>query len=243
MQKCDTIAKRKKKSKNKEYQRWMASWCKGTGRPPKSGPCSMDYHVCTDGYFRPGRKGGHGVIIRDNVGKPVVASAFTSTEAKSFLYHQVKALAVAVELAVEYSLEDIQLFCNAKHVARLVNSSIGSATGCTEHSSKHFDVICKRCMKDLTKSDYELVFPLLRSIAAAGPKFDVPLHVVKVPRDLNRAADYLAKNGEPGMEVLSPSGLPDELKEILCEDYVESDNYGLPCCTSPRWLWVVFRGW
>ncbi|KAI3919922.1 hypothetical protein MKW98_001178 [Papaver atlanticum] len=99
----------------------MDTWYKGIGRPLKSGPSLMDYFVCTDGYYRQGRKGGHGVIIRDNVGKPIVASAVASTEAVSFLYHQVQGVSRGVELAVEYSLRDIQLFCNAKHVARLVN--------------------------------------------------------------------------------------------------------------------------
>ncbi|KAI3912603.1 hypothetical protein MKW92_004172 [Papaver armeniacum] len=231
LQRCDKIAKKKKKkSKNKECQQWLASWCKGTGSPPKSGQFCLDYYVSTDGYFRPGRKGGHGVIIRDNSGKPVVASAFTSTEAKSFLYHHVKALAVGVEFAVEYSLEDIQLFCNEKYVARLVNSAIrSSVNGCTKHPKECFDVICKRCIKNSTKSDYKLVFPLLKYIAAALLDLVVPVHVEKVPRDLNRAADYLARNGAPGMEVLSPSGIPDALKEILCEDY-ESESYGLPVC-------------
>ncbi|KAI3909096.1 hypothetical protein MKW92_026576, partial [Papaver armeniacum] len=178
-----------------------------------------------------GRKGGHGVIIRDNVGKPIVASAVTSTEAVSFLYHQVQGVSRGVELAVEYSLRDIQLFCNAKHVARLVNMALESVSGCTIHSGEEnsFDVICKECVRDYTGKDYQLVFPLLKRMAEMVPNFFVPLQIVKVPRERNRAADYLAKNGAPGMEVLNPCGFPNELKEILCEDYVGSLHYGLPC--------------
>ncbi|KAI3855816.1 hypothetical protein MKX03_014811 [Papaver bracteatum] len=191
----------------------------------------MDYFVSIDGYFRAGRKGGYGFIIRDNVGKPIVASAVASTEAVSFLYHLVEGITRAVELAVEFSLRDIQLFCNAKHVVRLVNRVVQTVSGCRLHCNlkNHFDVICKICVKRRVKEEYDSVFPLLKRIGELQDEFHTQLQAVKVSKERNKAADYLAKNAAPGTEVLHPCNFPDELKEILCTDYVGSKIYGLPC--------------
>ncbi|MCL7045385.1 hypothetical protein MKW94_004528 [Papaver nudicaule] len=234
LQSCSTSALAKKKRKNKKHQQWIASWKKGTAPPPEfmDGNCVMNYSVSTDGYFRAGRKGGCGVIIRDNVGKPIVASAVSSPKVVSFLYHQLQGVTRAVELAVDYSLRDIQLFCNAKHVARLVNKVFDTVDGCSFHTTSSdvdSDDFCKSCVRACAKEEYHAVLPLLKKLARLASKFFVPLQIGKVPRERNRAADYLAKNGGPGMEVLHPDEFPDELKEILCEDYVESEKYKLPC--------------
>ncbi|KAI3832413.1 hypothetical protein MKX03_020647, partial [Papaver bracteatum] len=182
------------------------------------------------GYFREGRKGGHGVIIRENRGKPIVASAVTSTEAISFLYLQLQGVARGFELVVEYSLLDISIFCNSKHVSRLVNRVLGTMTGCTMHSDEEnsFDLICKMCVKGYAEEDYPLIFPLLRRIAELVPNIIVPLNLTKCARERNKAADYLAKNGAHSMELLHPCDFPDDLKEILCKDYFASHIYGLP---------------
>ncbi|KAI3898051.1 hypothetical protein MKW92_016795 [Papaver armeniacum] len=218
-----------KKSTNEDHQEWIDSWYKGTEAPPQADNIILNYYVCTDGYHRKGRKGGYGVIIRDDGGKPIVASAVAATEVVSLLYHQLQGVVRGVELAVDYSIRDIALFCNAKSVVRLVKS-LETKHKCYIHSAKanSFDVLCKDCVMDLTrKEEYPLVLPLLKRIAEMEPKFYMPITVDKCEREHNKAADYLAKNGAPGMEKLSQCDFPDELKEIICKDYFESAT-GLP---------------
>ncbi|KAI3925605.1 hypothetical protein MKW98_001459, partial [Papaver atlanticum] len=97
----------KNESKTDDHQGWIDSWYKGTEAPPHADNFIPPCYVYTDGYYKKGRKGGHGVIIRDDEGKPIVASAVASTEAVSFLYHQLQGVTRGVELALEYSFDDV----------------------------------------------------------------------------------------------------------------------------------------
>ncbi|KAI3851201.1 hypothetical protein MKX03_012261 [Papaver bracteatum] len=210
-----------KESRTDDHQGWIDSWYKGTEAPLHA----VNFcYVYTDGYYRKGRKGGHGVIIRDDESKPIVASAVASTEAVSLLYHQLQGVVRGVELALEYSFDDVDLFCNAKQVVCLLQRVLRTdGYPCVFHADEwnSFDVICKNCVMDLTGEDYPLVFPLLKRIAEMNAKLYLPLNVDTCIREYDKAADYLAKNGAPGMEKLSPCDFPDELKEILCKDYFE----------------------
>ncbi|KAI3925443.1 hypothetical protein MKW92_003825 [Papaver armeniacum] len=214
-----------KVSENEEYQGWIDSWYKGTEAPPKPDNVVLHCLVYTDGYYRKGKKGGHGVTLLEEDGKPIVASAVASKEAVSFLYHQLQGVVRGVELAVEYSHLDIELFCNAEQVVCLVKRVLETANGCyihSDHKGNSSDVICKNCVMNLTEEEeYPLVFPLLKRIAEVDRE-SWTIMIYKCERERNKAADYLAKNGAPGMEKLSPCDFPDELKEILCKDYFES---------------------
>ncbi|KAI3919054.1 hypothetical protein MKW98_016607 [Papaver atlanticum] len=235
----------KNKIKNQAHLRWINSWPKGMGVEVPNG-----YHYLhTDGYFRKGRRGGYGVIIRNKLGKPIVASAVSvaSTEVVSCRYHQLQGMTRGIELAIECSLLNIELFCNAKHVVRLVNSVLGTSNGCKFHlfnKENSFDAICKKCVMLYAKEDYHFVLPLLEKLEEMVPKLRQPFMIQKCPRHYNKAAYYLAKNGAPaGMEVLWPSKFPHGFKKILCKDHFGVNSMRrCHCFTKSSWLEDVLVG-
>ncbi|XP_026414430.1 uncharacterized protein LOC113310089 [Papaver somniferum] len=147
-----------------DKEQWEASWYQGIGKPnSKYGPHEMTYWVTVDGYFRKERGGGCGAIIRDELGKPIVAFSGISRVPVSFLHHQFEGMIEGLGLALKYQLLDIVLGCNSKRAVNIVSRVLGTINGCRSHGigDSSFNVVCGRCVKQLTTFDeYPTVFPL-----------------------------------------------------------------------------------
>lgn len=135
-----------------------------------------------------------------------------------------------LKLALKYDLLDIELGCNSKRVANIVMRILDTINGCGIHGVEEcsFDVICGRCVKDLTTSDeYHTVFPLLRKIGKMYHQFPLMPAISSISTELNRSANFLAKLGLHDSE-MNPCQFPKDLKKILVEDFIGSCQHGLP---------------
>ncbi|XP_026423562.1 uncharacterized protein LOC113319522 [Papaver somniferum] len=203
---------------------WVASWNK---KDPRELKTWIDVYA----YFRKEQgDGGYGVILRNVVGKPIVASAKHSAEGKSFFFYQVLlGIKVGLKLAERHVLFDHSVRCNSIKVPQLILD----ARRCDDVKCKEtteIDNICKGCRSYLNfyaGGDVGLL-PLIQDLKRQ--KF---LPVAGFSRVSNEAAHYLAKMaknkrlaGEEHNEI-KPDAFPPELKDILWEDVIRSFSYRL----------------
>ncbi|OVA18575.1 hypothetical protein BVC80_1831g115 [Macleaya cordata] len=158
------------------------------------------YIVHTDGCFRKGEKGGYGAILLDNHGKPIVAAAGVSERPLSVLYHQLQGVKRGLELAKKHGCLRVKVLCNSKY-----------AVGVTNGSSAPVLFDC-----------HSLVARILEEIVLMRSEF-TSFSINPIPREFNRAADYLAKLGKT-IEIES-TDFPRELEKLVCEDADAAGNY------------------
>ncbi|OVA18577.1 hypothetical protein BVC80_1831g119 [Macleaya cordata] len=158
------------------------------------------YIVHTDGCFRKGEKGGYGAILLDNHGKPIVAAAGVSERPLSVLYHQLQGVKRGLELAKKHGCLRVKVLCNSKY-----------ALGVTNGSSAPILFDC-----------HSLVARILEEIVLMRSEF-TRFSINPIPREFNRAADYLAKLGKT-IEIES-NDFSRELEKLVCEDADAAGNY------------------
>ncbi|KAI3891029.1 hypothetical protein MKW98_007334 [Papaver atlanticum] len=117
---------------------WVASWKE---------LCKFRHWTWIDvyAYFNKGQGyGGYGVILRDALAKPIIASAKFSKDGKSFFYQVFMRIKAGVELADRHKRSFLNVQCNSIMVAALFRDARECFNSkCRDTSYPNY--ICERC--------------------------------------------------------------------------------------------------
>ncbi|KAI3904188.1 hypothetical protein MKW92_040455, partial [Papaver armeniacum] len=211
---------------------WVASWKEV---PPPSHWTWINVFA----YFNKKKGyGGYGVILRNAVAKPIIASANFSKYGKSFFYQVFMGIKAGVNLADKHKRSRLSISCNSIMVPALFRDApLCSDTKCSE--ACHPDYICNRCERYF--SGYRgwnrrlmgsLVVELrgkIRSqkIKALKHAWSEPAHYLAKREKKNRRPEVEKKvvfyHDKPGD--LVPDDFPRELKNLLWRDAFASSRF------------------
>ncbi|OVA18574.1 hypothetical protein BVC80_1831g113 [Macleaya cordata] len=154
------------------------------------------FWVNIDGCYRKREKGGYGAILRDNLAKPIVAATGVSECGPvSVLYHQLQGVKRGLELAKEFRCRHVRVCTSSNYTVGVLDGS--------------------RFPEPL---DYFVVAPILEEIRRMRDDGCFKwLQICRLPREHNRAADYLAKLDKT-IQIIKPDEFPKELEDIIYED-------------------------
>ncbi|KAI3860925.1 hypothetical protein MKX03_024811, partial [Papaver bracteatum] len=206
---------------------WVASW-------KEAPPPSRWTWINVFAYFKKGQGyGGYGVILRNAVAKPIIASAKFSEDGKSFFYQVFMGIKAGVDLAEKHERSLLSIHCNSLMVPELFDN----APRCYDNRCRDIrdlNYICKRCDKYF--SGYKgwnkrLMVPLIVELRGKS--------IEELESAWSKAAHYLAKrekkNKRPEVEKTAPyddkpsdmvpDDFPQKLKDFLWRDAFASSDF------------------
>ncbi|KAI3866006.1 hypothetical protein MKX03_019531 [Papaver bracteatum] len=114
--------------------------------------------------------GGYGVILRDPLGKPVVASASVQQNGKYYFYHVLDGDGLA--LALQHKKYDLQLLCNSetldgclRRIFKQADDGLGKTRRTRHRHAPYSCGTCNRCLSltiPLGDKRLKILFPLLK---------------------------------------------------------------------------------
>ncbi|KAI3853182.1 hypothetical protein MKX03_037411 [Papaver bracteatum] len=212
---------------------WVASW-------KEVPPPSRWTWINVFAYFKKGQGyGGYGVILRNAVAKPIIASAKFSKDGKSFFYQVFMGIKAGVDLADKHKRSRLSIHCNSLMIPALFRDApLCSDTKCSEARDPNY--ICNRCERYL--SGYRgwnrwlmgsLVVELRgkirsRKIEELKNAWSEPAHYLakrekkrsEVEKNEERTAPYYDKPCD-----MVPDDFPLELKNLLWQDAFASSDF------------------
>ncbi|KAI3909728.1 hypothetical protein MKW98_014145 [Papaver atlanticum] len=201
---------------------WIASW-KELYQPRSWTWISVyAYFNKKQGY------GGYGVILRNDLAKPIIASAKFSKDGKSFFYQVFTGIKAGVQLAEKHKRSYLNVECNSAMVPALFHDAHRCST--KQCRGNYICESCEACISMYMGRDGRLVAPLL--VELSGKK------IVQLTTSwgTDAAGHYLAKwgkkNKRPQVEKkeeriapdddkpteMKPDDFPQELKHILWQE-------------------------
>ncbi|KAI3896776.1 hypothetical protein MKW98_009629 [Papaver atlanticum] len=210
---------------------WVASW-------KEVYTLSRWTWISVYAYFQKGLGyGGYGVILRNAVAKPIIASAKFSKDGKSFFYQVFMGIKAGVELAEKHERSLLSIDCNSLMVTDLFDG----APRCSDkkcRDTRYLDYICKRCERYFSGYrgwNRRLLVSLVVELRGKNIK--------EFTSSWSEAAHYLAKrekkNKRPEVEKkeertapyddkpsdMVPDDFPPELKDFLWRDAFASSRF------------------
>ncbi|KAI3841056.1 hypothetical protein MKW92_051931, partial [Papaver armeniacum] len=185
-------------------------------------------------YFQKGQGyGGYGVILRNAVAKPIIASAKFSKDGKSFFYQVFMGIKAGVKLAEEHKRSLLSVDCNSVMIPTLFRD-IRRCSDKNCRDTRYPNHICERCesyFKGYRGWNKSLMASLV--VELRGKK-----NLLQLTNSWSKAAHYLAKrekkkkkeersapddDDKPGdMEL---DDFPPELKDILWIEAFATSNF------------------
>ncbi|KAI3852414.1 hypothetical protein MKW92_018404, partial [Papaver armeniacum] len=168
-------------------------------------------------YFQKGRGyGGYGVILRNAVAKPIIASAKFSKDGKSFFYQVFMGIKAGVKLAEEHKRCLLSVDCNSVMIPALfLDACRCSDKKCRDTRSPNYICeVCESYFKSYRGWDKSLMASLV--VELRGKKT-----LLQVTNSCSKSAHYLAKrekkNKRPGVEEKEERSAPDDDKPVVME--------------------------
>ncbi|KAI3972374.1 hypothetical protein MKW92_003070 [Papaver armeniacum] len=222
---------------------WIDSWSSEEREKDRKG----HYYLNIYGFYKKETGvGGYGVILRDPLGKPVVASAAVQQNGKSYFYHVLDGVKAGLALALKYKKYDLKLLCNSVtlhgclgRIFKQAGDGLGKTIRTRHRQTPYRCGACDRCLTlaiPLGGKRLEILFPLLKEIIDTRTKImsESRYFIVSYAgTGVNQAAYHLAKQLSKKMktagkaeikEIKSPINFGEELKGILFKD----------ACVGPR---------
>ncbi|KAI3928413.1 hypothetical protein MKW98_024014 [Papaver atlanticum] len=221
---------------------WIDSW---SSEEPEKDRKGYHYLNINGFYKKETGVGGYGVILRDPLGKPVVASASVQQNGKSYFYHVLDGVKDGLALALEHKKYDLKLLCNSvtldgclRRIFKQADDGLGKTMRTRHRQAPYRCGVCDRSLAiPLGGKRLEILFPLLKEIIDTRTKIMSEsryFFVSQAGTVVNQAAYHPAKQlsnkmktaGKPEIkEIIRPINFGEELKGILFKD----------ACVGPRW--------